>query len=70
MPTSDQEHPFFRPLWRRIVLVVLLVAWAAYELLVSQETLWVVISLAALAYAVWIFLITFPKRPSEPPPAA
>ncbi|MBB5751400.1 DUF3329 domain-containing protein [Prosthecomicrobium pneumaticum] len=66
MVTRDQEHPFFRPLWRRIALVVLLAVWAAYEVLVSRETLWILITLAALGYAVWTFLITFPKQPDAP----
>lgn len=66
MMTKDQEHPFFRPLWRRVAIVVLLVLWSAYELIYTRESLWMVISLGALAYAVWTFLITFPKQESLP----
>jgi hypothetical protein len=27
----DNEHPFFRPLWRRILLVAVCVGWSIFE---------------------------------------
>jgi hypothetical protein len=61
MKIVDQDHPFYRPLWRRLVIVGLIAAWAAYEIGVVRDPLWMILIGGLLAYAVWNFLITWPK---------
>jgi multisubunit Na+/H+ antiporter MnhC subunit len=61
MKFADTGHPFYKPLWRRLVIIAVVALWAAYEVLVSRESLWIAISLGMLAYAVWVFLISWPK---------
>ncbi|WP_417670018.1 DUF3329 domain-containing protein [Roseibium sp.] len=63
---SDSQHPFFRPLWRRIAVVLFCAAWAAFEFYNGNQT-WGWITLAVGAYAVWTFLINFePSAPNGP----
>ena len=60
---KDNEHPFFRPLWRRIAVVIVCAAWAVLEFATSTP-FWGMIALAFTAYAVWTFLINY-KGPAE-----
>ena len=64
----DRQHAFYRPLWRRILLVAVVAAWPAFELFGSGDLVWIVLSGGMLAYAVWTFLITY--RVEEPPDGA
>jgi hypothetical protein len=67
----DQDHPFYKPLWRRIALVAFTGAWAAYEIIVGRDPLWMVLTGGLCAYAAWNFLITWPKdKPAEGGPEA
>ena len=50
---------WFKPLYRRIILVGIVAAWCAWEWLHNQDQLWGMLTLAALAYAVWSFFINF-----------
>lgn len=58
---SDLGHPFYKPLWRRIVLVAVVAGWAFFETVIARDATWTVISAGLLAYAVWTFLIRWPK---------
>jgi len=60
MGTPEQRHPFYRPLWRRVIIVAVIAAWFGFELY-GGSGFWVILAGAALGYAVWEFLITFPK---------
>ena len=60
---KDAEHLFFRPLWRRIAVVAVCVAWSGLELWGGQGV-WLAIALAATAYAVWTFLISYKEPPA------
>ncbi|MCC6206466.1 MAG: DUF3329 domain-containing protein [Hyphomicrobiales bacterium] len=64
----DNEHPFFRPLWRRILLVAVCVGWSIFEFSMDAPT-WGYIALAFAAYGAWQFLLNY-KPPAEQPPAA
>lgn len=61
--TPDKPRPlslqWFRPLWRRLVLLGIILAWVGFEWLYSHDQWWQWITLAALAYGVWTFLINF-----------
>lgn len=60
---KDNEHPFFKPLWRRVAVVAVCAAWAVFEF-ATGTPLWGMIALAFMAYAVWTFLINY-KGPAE-----
>ena len=60
---KDHEHPFFRPLWRRIAVVALCAGWAIFEY--SQgASMWGMIAAGFTAYAVWQFFYLY--KPAEP----
>lgn len=64
MKFLDPQHPFFRPLWRRILTVALPAAWAVVEWS-NGATGWAIIFLAAAGYAGWqLFLSPDAKAPS------
>jgi hypothetical protein len=60
---SEQDHPFYRPLWRRIAIVAVTALWAAFELYTQSNGLFMALSCGAFAYSVWTFLITYPREP-------
>lgn len=62
MKLIDADHPFYRPLWVRLVLVGICVGWTAVEFYNGQQT-WGLIFLAVAAYA-FAQLILFYK-PSD-----
>ena len=65
---KDHEHPFFRPLWRRIAIVVVCVAWAIFEF-ISGAPFWGMIAGGFAAYAVWQFFFLYrPADPAAAPP--
>jgi hypothetical protein len=64
MTPGDRNTAFFRPLWRRVAVVVLLAAWTGVELVYGDHT-WALITGAILAYSVWTFFITFPAADAE-----
>ena len=61
MALIDQKHPFFQPLWRRIVLVVVVAAWLSFEVFYTYDTLWMSVATVMLIYGVWTFFINWPK---------
>lgn len=61
--TKDNEHPFFRPLWRRIAVIAVCASWAVLEFATNQPG-WGLIALGFMAYAVWAFLLTY-NPPTE-----
>lgn len=61
---KDSEHPFFRPLWRRIAVLVVCLVWAAIEFVGGAST-WGVIALIFATYAVWQFFFRY-TPPTEP----
>jgi hypothetical protein len=61
---KDAEHPFFRPLWRRIAVVAFCAAWAAFEFW-HREAFWGTLAAGMAAYGAGIFLYNY-----NPPPDA
>ncbi|MDT3707285.1 MAG: hypothetical protein ROZ09_10685 [Thiobacillus sp.] len=65
---SEESKPgflslaWFRPLWRRVAVVGIIVAWAIWEWFFNHDQLWGVITLAMLAYGVWTFFINFDRE--------
>lgn len=61
----DTDHPFFRPLWIRIAIVAVCVAWAGVEFLTASPT-WGMIFLAIAAAAIYAFFFDFnPDGPRD-----
>lgn len=59
----DADHPFFRPLWRRIAIVAVCAIWGTVEYVHGQQ-LWGTIAFGFAAYGAWQFLLNY--KPSEP----
>lgn len=54
----DLNHPFFRPLWRRIAVVVLCLGWAVLEF-ISGTPFWGILFGGIGLYCVWGFFFAF-----------
>ena len=54
----DTDHPMFRPLWVRILIVAICVGWAIFEF-TTGSGFWGVLFLALGAYAAWGFFVAF-----------
>ena len=59
----DQKHPFFQPLWRRIVIVGLVVDGLAFTVIYTKDTLWMSVATVMLVYGIWSFFLNWPKQP-------
>jgi hypothetical protein len=66
MAKPEQSHPFYKPLWRRVAILAAVAGWLAYEVLVTRNTLWMTLAAGMLAYAAWVFFISWPREPKEP----
>lgn len=63
MKLIDVQHPFFRPLWRRVAVVALCLGWAAYEL-ATGSPFFAILFGAVGFYCLHQFFIVFdPKEP-------
>jgi len=51
--------PWFKPLWRRVLVVGFVAVWCAWEWLYNHDQFWGLITIAALGYGVWTFFINF-----------
>ena len=58
---NEQKHPFYKPLWRRVAIVVTIALWLAFELYQMNSGLWIALAVGMLVYAVYTFFITWPK---------
>ncbi|WGW05534.1 hypothetical protein [Tropicibacter oceani] len=64
MTLLDPRHPFFRPLWRRVLIVALCFAWALFEL-VTGAPVWALLFAALGGYCAYLLLITFDPQPPD-----
>ena len=69
---KDSEHPFFRPLWRRVAVVAVCIIWSIIEF-TTGTPLWGTIALGFAGYAVWQFFYLYTpvdenKAPAESEP--
>ncbi len=56
------DHPFLRPLWRRIALVAFCGAWAVFEYVTGSPG-WALAAGAMTAYGAWLYLINYKPAP-------
>jgi hypothetical protein len=66
MQPGPHEHPFYRPLWRRLAIVGTCLVWACIETYYKATPLWLMLAWGVTAYAFWTFIVTYPKQ--VPPP--
>lgn len=59
---KDDELNWFRPLWLRLLVTGLVVIWFLWEALFTKDQFWMLITGAALAYAIWNLFIRFNDR--------
>ena len=57
MKAFDLQVPFFRPLWRRVLVVVICLGWAVFEF-ATGATFWGMIFCAMGIYALWQFFLS------------
>lgn len=57
----DFSHPFYRPLWRRILIVAVCLGWALVEM-TSGSPGFALLFGAAGGYAGWRLLIAWPPK--------
>lgn len=62
---NEQKHPFYKPLWRRVAMVVTIALWLAFEVYQQSSGLWIAVAGGMLVYAVYTFFITWPKDAPE-----
>lgn len=65
MGAAEHSHPFYKPLWRRLVIITVTALWFGYELAYSGQPLWIVLAGGMLAYALWVFLISWPRNDAK-----
>ena len=57
----DLDHPFFRPLWVRALVVAVCLGWAAFEF-ATASPFWGILFGAVGVYAAYRFFVTFEPR--------
>lgn len=55
-PIEPSYHPWFRPLYRRVLVLLVCVGWLAFEI-TQQDPFWLLMAGAATGYAVWDFFL-------------
>jgi hypothetical protein len=63
---NENQHPFYKPLWRRVAIVAVVVAWLGFELWQGSDGIWVAIAAAMLVYAVYTFFVSWPRDDQKP----
>lgn len=58
------DKAFFRPLWRRIAILIVCLAWTGLEWL-GGPGFWSVLATGVTAYAIWILFIRFDHEPVD-----
>jgi hypothetical protein len=56
---GNHDHPFYKPLWRRVLIAVLTALWAGFEVFFAKSGFWSVLSVAISVYCVWFFLLNW-----------
>lgn len=63
MKFLDVQHPFFRPLWRRVAVVAVCLGWAVFEIVTGSPFFAILFGSVGL-YCAYQFFIVF--NPSDP----
>ncbi|WP_274426915.1 hypothetical protein [Chelativorans sp. YIM 93263] len=54
----DLYHPFFRPLWRRVAVIVVCLGWGIFEFSMD-EPFWGALFSGLGVYCAWVFLFDY-----------
>ncbi len=66
-PLFDLQHPWFKPLWRRVLVTAVCVFWTVLELY-TGDPFWAMLFGALAAYSIWSFFFAFnPREPEDTP---
>ena len=61
----DVQHPIFRPLWLRVLIIFICFAWGTYELTLGNY-FWVLLFAGCGLYLAYEWLVAFnPEDPDE-----
>lgn len=63
---NDMQHPWFRPVWRRVLMVAICAAVALWDLS-NGDYVWALIFGGMACYAIYIFFIAWGKDSPEKP---
>lgn len=63
MKLLDIQHPFFRPLWRRVAVTAICLLWALFELATGSPFFGILFGAAGLYCAYQFFVVFHPKDP-------
>ncbi|WP_434291046.1 DUF3329 domain-containing protein [Celeribacter sp. SCSIO 80788] len=55
------DHPLYRPLWVRALLVLVILGWGGFELLTGSPG-WAMMFLSLGVFLIWALLIRFQKK--------
>ena len=62
---DEQKHPFYKPLWVRVAMVVSIVLWLGFEIWQANagrgSGRWLALAAGMLGYAVYTFFPTWPN---------
>jgi len=64
MQLIDPQHPAYRPLWVRILIVAVCFGWALVEI-ITGDPFWAVLSGGAGVYAVYMLFWTYKPQSAE-----
>ena len=56
--TPTNRHPWFKPLYRRLAVLAVCLAWLGLEVY-GGELLWALFALSVTGYAVWALFISY-----------
>ncbi|SFB70798.1 hypothetical protein [Tropicimonas isoalkanivorans] len=69
MKLLDRNDPFFAPLWRRVVIVAVTLAWSVFEF-VAGSPFWGILVGAIGIYCVYqLFVVFEPREPGDSDPS-
>jgi hypothetical protein len=67
MAFGIHDHPFYKPKWRRQLIVASTALWAMFETFIAKDGFWTVLALAVFAYSVWVFILNWKDTPPTDP---
>lgn len=65
MSFVQSEHPFYRPLYVRVGIVITTVIWSIIEMY-SGSPLWLTIAVGVCLFSIWTFLIDYKPSAEQP----
>lgn len=60
----DTDLSFFIPLWRRVLVLAVLIGWTIFEWSVG-DAFWGTLVMAVAVYVIWTLFISFDRRVAE-----